>query len=95
MRIKVYCDRLGSIGEDICETINISANGLYFTTSNPYIVGEMLRIVAPFEEGGVAIPVPARVVRLDRPADSSLTAVAVEMRRGEPPQGKDRDARPA
>jgi len=95
MRIKVYCDRLGSIGEDICETINVSANGLYFTTSNPYIVGEMLRIVAPFEEGGVAIPVPARVIRLDRPADSSINAVAVEMRRGEKPSEKKGGARPA
>ena len=95
MKIKVYCDRLGSIGEDVCETINVSANGLYFTTRNPYIVGETLRIVAPYEESGVAIPIPARVVRLDRPADSSLTAVAVEMRRGEKRQGRDPGAHPA
>lgn len=95
MKIKVYCDRLGSIGEDVCETINISANGLYFTTQNPYMVGETLRIVAPYEESAVAIPVPARVVRLDRPADSSHTAVAVEMRRREKSQGNDRNAHPA
>jgi len=95
MKIKVYCDRLGSIGEDVCETINVSANGLYFTTQNPYMVGETLRIVAPYEEGGVAIPVPARVVRLDRPADSSINAVAVEMRRGEKPSGTNGGARPA
>lgn len=95
MKIKVYCDRLGSIGEDVCETINVSANGLYFATQNPYIVGETLRIVAPFEESAVAIPVPARVVRLDRPADSTITAVAVELRRGERQAGKDRVASPA
>jgi hypothetical protein len=95
MKIKVYCDRLGSIGEDTCETINVSANGLYFTTQNPYIVGEMLRIVAPYQEGAVAIPVPARVVRLDRHADSPLTAVAVEMKRGERPQERDHGAHPA
>lgn len=95
MKIKVFCDRLGAIGEDVCETINVSANGLYFTTQNRYVVGEMLRIVAPYEESAVAIPVPARVVRLDRPADSSITAVAVEMRRGVQPQGRDSDAHPA
>jgi len=82
MKIKVYCDRLGPIGEDVCETINVSANGLYFTTSNPYLIGETLRIVAPFEEGAVAIPVPARVVRLDRPQESSMVAVAVELNPG-------------
>ena len=86
MKIKVYCDRLGSIGEDVCETINISANGLYFATHNPYKLGETLRIVAPFEEGSLAIPVPARVVRLDRPADSSQTRVAVELNRRERPE---------
>lgn len=85
MKIKIFCDRLGTIGEDVCETINVSANGLYFETQNPYKLGETLRIVAPFEEGSVAIPVPARVVRLDRPTDSSLTAVAVELKRRESP----------
>jgi len=79
MRIKVFCDRLGSLGEDICETINVSANGLYFGSNSPYKVGETLRIVAPFEEGTLSIPVPARVVRLDRPPESSVTAVAVEL----------------
>ena len=44
---------------------------------------ETLKIVAPFEEGSLAIPVSARVVRLDRPADSSLAAVAVELKRGD------------
>ncbi len=83
MRIKVFCDRLGILGEDVCETINVSANGLYFRSQNPYTVGEALRIIAPFEEGAVAIPVRARVVRLDRPKDSSLVAVAVEMNRGD------------
>ena len=83
MKIKVFCDRLGAIGEAVCETINVSANGLYFASPNPYKVGETLRIVAPFEEGSLAIPVPARVVRLDRPADSSITAVAVELSRRE------------
>ena len=83
MKIKVFCDRLGILGEDVCETINVSANGLYFRTQNPYAVGEALRVIAPYVEGAVAIPVAARVVRLDRPKDSTLLAVAVEMNRGE------------
>lgn len=95
MKIKVFCDRLGVLGEDVCETINVSANGLYFRSQNPYTVGEALRIIAPFEEGAVAIPVRARVVRLDRPKDSSLLAVAVEMNRGEKQDGKSSSDRPA
>jgi len=94
MKIKVFCDRLGVLGEDVCETINVSANGLYFTTQNPYTLGEALRIVAPYEEGAVAIPVEARVVRLDRRKDSSLLAVAVELKWGEKAPGTTRAARP-
>jgi hypothetical protein len=81
MKIKVYSDRGGLVGEDVCETLNVSANGLYFKTHQPYEVGEVLKIVAPFVESAVAIPIPARVVRFDRPADASHFAVAVEMRR--------------
>ncbi len=95
MKIKVFCDRLGILGEDVCETINVSANGLYFRSQNPYAVGEALRIIAPYEEGAVAIPVRARVVRLDRPKDSSLVAVAVEMNRGTKQDGKSGSDRPA
>lgn len=91
MKIKVFCDRLGILGEDVCETINVSANGLYFRSQNPYAVGEALRIIAPYVQGAVAIPVAARVVRLDRPKDSSLLAVAVEMK-GREKAGKERSA---
>ncbi len=82
MKIRVYCDRLGARGEGIFETINVSANGLYFMTPNDYLVGDALRIIAPYQEGAMAIPVPARVVRLEHLPDSNLIAVAVEMQRG-------------
>jgi hypothetical protein len=79
MKIKVIRDRQGAAFEDICETINISANGAYFLTRHRYAKGESLRIIAPYKEGDVTIPVRARVVRLDNPKDSYLQAVAVEL----------------
>jgi hypothetical protein len=79
MKIKVIRDRQGTSFEDICETINVSGNGAYFLTQHRYAKGEALRIIAPYQEGGVTIPVRARVVRLDDRQDKYLQAVAVEL----------------
>jgi hypothetical protein len=79
MKIKVVRDRQGTAFEDICETINISGNGVYFLTQHRYARGESLKIIAPYKEGDVTIPVRARVVRLDDRQDTFLQAVAVEL----------------
>jgi len=83
MKIMVIRDREGTSLEDICETVNVSANGAYFLTKHRYAQGEWLKVIAPYREGAVAIPVRARVVRLDEPKDSYLHAVAVELNREE------------
>jgi hypothetical protein len=79
MKIKVIRDRQGTPLEDICETINVSGNGVYFLTKHRYAKGESLKVIAPYKEGDVSISVRARVVRLDDPKDSYLQAVAAEL----------------
>ncbi len=83
MQIKVVRKRYGLWNEEICETINVSRNGAYFHTPQRYDVGELIEVVLPYKEGDVAIPVPARVVRLDAVKDSDLVAVAIRMEQGQ------------
>jgi PilZ domain len=79
MKIKVTRRVYGTPTEDICETENISRNGVYFLSSQIYDVGERLEVVMPYKEGDVAIPVQGRVVRLDHPKKSTLRAVAIRL----------------
>jgi predicted nucleic acid-binding Zn-ribbon protein len=79
MRIQVTREKYGTILEDVCETINVSGNGAYFLSTRNYDVGELVRVVVPYKEGDVTIPVPARVVRQDEPGDSFYHAVAVKL----------------
>jgi predicted nucleic acid-binding Zn-ribbon protein len=79
MRIQVTREKYGTVLEDVCETINISRNGVYFLSTRNYDVGELVRVVVPYKEGDVTIPVPARVVRQDEPQDSFYHAVAVKL----------------
>ena len=81
MKIKVTRRSYGTPTDDICETENISRNGVYFLSTQIYDVGERLEVVMPFKEGDVSIPVSARVVRLDSPKRSALRAVAIHLDR--------------
>ncbi|MBZ5516119.1 MAG: PilZ domain-containing protein [Acidobacteriia bacterium] len=86
MQIKVMREKYGIVLEDVCETINVSRNGVYFLSTRHYEVGEPVMVVVPYQEGDVTIPVPARVVRQDEAKDSYGHAVALRLEEpGVPP----------
>jgi len=82
IKIKVIREAYGMPLEDICETVNMSRSGACFQSRKSYAVGEQLRVILPYKEGDVAIPVPARVVRLDHAKDGSFHAVAIKLEEG-------------
>jgi hypothetical protein len=79
MAIKVTRNKYGRNLSDIGETINVSRTGAYFTTEQNYEPGESVEIILPYHPNSVAIPVPARVVRLDKAPDSYQKRVAVHL----------------
>lgn len=79
MKVKVLRGSYGSALEDLCETINISRGGACFLTHKGYKVGEHVQVILPYKEGDVAIPVPARVVRLDKTEDGTFNSVAIQL----------------
>lgn len=79
MKVKVLRGSFGSALEDLCETINISRTGACFLTRKGYKIGEQIKVILPYKEGDVAIPVPARVVRLEKTKDGSFNSVAIQL----------------
>ncbi len=77
LRIKVVRRSFGAASDDICETENVSRTGAYFFTCQHYQLGEIVEVVLPFKEGELAIPVPAKVVRLDRSVEGHAGGVAI------------------
>jgi Tfp pilus assembly protein PilZ len=77
--VKVTRQIYGTTLEDFSETINISRTGAYFQTSQNYNVGEIVQVVLPYKEGQQAIPVSARVIRIDQRPGSYYRAVAIYM----------------
>jgi len=75
MKIKIERRKYGSILEDICETRDVSRQGVCFTSSQIYEVGETVQVVMPYKEGDVAVPVAGRVVRVDHPKEGTARAV--------------------
>lgn len=79
MKIKVIRKTYGQTSEDICKTLNVSRHGVCFSSSHNYEVGERVMVVLPYEEGAMAIPVPAEVVRVDEVKGSLFQAVAIQL----------------
>lgn len=79
MQIKVLRDNFGLPYEDICKTVNVSRGGACFESAQNYVVGETLKVVIPYKEGELGIPVPARVVRRDPVKGSPRLAVAIQL----------------
>jgi len=79
MAIKVTRKKYGTPLEDICQTINISRKGAYFLSNQVYEVGEVLDVVLNYKEGALALPVPARVVRLDQPKKTFEKGIAIQL----------------
>jgi hypothetical protein len=77
--IKVTRKKYGTPLEDISQTVNVSRNGAYFLSSQNYDVGEDVEVVMNYKEGDLALPVPARVVRVDQPKESFQKGVAIHM----------------
>jgi PilZ domain len=82
MKIKVTRRVYGTPQEEVCETENVSRNGVCFHTSQIYDVGERVEVVMPYKEGDISIAVPARVVRLDQLKSTPERAVAIKLERG-------------
>lgn len=79
MQIKVIRQVYGTTVEDIRQTENVSRNGVYFLSSQSYDVGELVKVILPYKEGDLSIPVPARVMRRDELKGSFLHGIAVQM----------------
>ena len=79
MPIKVMRNKYGRNLSDVGETINVSRTGAYFTTEQNYEPGETVEIILPYDPDSVAIPVPARVIRLDKAPGSYKKRVAVHL----------------
>jgi hypothetical protein len=79
LMIRVTRKTYGMTVTDICETINISRTGVYFTTDKCFEVGDMLEIVVPYHPDSVALPVPARVVRREDIPGTFRRRIAVHL----------------
>lgn len=84
MKIKVTRRVYGTPIEDVCETNNVSRNGACFSTLENYDVGESVEVAMPYNEGEVAIAVPARVVRVEQGKRTPHRAVAIRFARNKP-----------
>ncbi len=79
MLIKVIRQKYGTTLEEICETQNVSRGGAYFLSHQSYDVGEELKVIMPYKEGEMGIPVPARVVRQSQIKGSFHKGVAIHL----------------
>jgi hypothetical protein len=82
LKIKIIRTKYGSATFDICETLNVSRTGLYFTTKQAYDVGETLEVILPYHLDSLAIPVQARVVRQDDLRGTYQKRVAIQLTSG-------------
>ena len=81
MAIKVTRKKYGTTLEEVCQTINISRNGVYFRCSQNYEIGEDVDVVLNYKEGDLALSVPAKVVRLGQPKDTFQKGVAIQLKK--------------
>jgi hypothetical protein len=79
MPIKTIRHRYGAMVFDVAETINVSRTGVYFATDQSYEVGGEVKIILPYHPNGMAIAVPARVVRQDEPTGVNHKRVAIHL----------------
>ena len=79
LMVKIIRTKYGRDVFDICETINVSRTGVYFTTEQGYEVGEDLKIILPYHPDSIAIPVPARVVRQYERPGTGKKRVAIQL----------------
>lgn len=79
MTIKVTRKKYGTTLEDICQTVNVSRNGVYFLSHQNYEVGEALEVILNYKEGDLALPAPAKVVRQDQPKGTFQKGIAIRL----------------
>jgi hypothetical protein len=79
MGIQIFRTKYGIDIFDICETINVSRTGVYFTTTQGYEPGERVKVVLPYHPHTMSIPVPALVVRQDERPGVHVKRVAIQM----------------
>ncbi len=83
IQLQITRRRFGTPMDEVCHTENVSRTGAYFFSGHRYEVGEFVRVVLPYKEGDLAIPVPARVVRVDKPSSGDYHGVAINLLSGE------------
>lgn len=79
MPIKVTRRQYGGVVEDISQTENVSRSGAYFLSNQDYEVGERVKVILPYKVGDVALPLPARVVRVDPSRGTFRRGVAIHL----------------
>ena len=79
VRIKVIRKWFGQSLEDVCETENVSRTGAFFYTQKEYKIDETIEVILPYKQGDLAIPVPARVVRVGPPDKHFYRGVAIHL----------------
>jgi len=77
MKIKVTRDMLGAVLDDIGDTVNVSASGVCFVSSQLYEVGSTVKVILPYNPGEMGLPISALVVRRSKGAESSSHLVAL------------------
>jgi hypothetical protein len=80
--IKIVRNKYGRVITDVCETINVSRTGVYFTSDQRYEVGETVEVIMPYDPDGVAIPVQAQVVRQDERPGTYQKRIAIQLTSG-------------
>jgi predicted nucleic acid-binding Zn-ribbon protein len=81
MAIKVGRKKYGTTLEGTCRTVNVSRNGAYFLSSQNYEVGETLEVVLNYKEGDLALSVPDKVVRQDKPKETFQRGIAIQLKK--------------
>jgi hypothetical protein len=85
MGIKIIRSRYGMASNDVCETINVSRTGVFFSTAQGYDPGEVVNVILPYHPGMMEIPVKARVVRLEDGPGTYQKRVAIQILSGTVP----------
>jgi hypothetical protein len=79
MLVKIARPRFGRGFADVCETLNVSRTGIYFSTEQGYEVGEKVEVVMPYHPDSAGIQVPGRIVRIDKLPGTPRKGVAIQL----------------
>ncbi len=78
-QVHIRASHSGSAFEEVCTSVDVSRDGLLFTTSRSYLPGQPVEITFPYSAAATALnkPEPAEVVRVSEQAAGRF-AIAVQ-----------------